>query len=163
MKNYKKHLETLNFHDSDIQSISIEENDMFDRKLIVKIDYYNWEGNMEESDSWITKTLQITINHCVHLQFNAPNLMEDAFEILSEEFDLMYDDFVNKALKEKASSYFVNLNSKQLNNFLSLKFNLRNYGDSLFDETNGFIWIAGFNVHHEWLDESIVNKKHISI
>lgn len=163
MNNYREHLDKLNFHDSRIESITIEDSDLFDRKLIVKIDYYNWEGNTDESDSWITKTLQITINHCVHLQFNFPNLIEDAFEIVSEEFDLKYDSFINKAIAEKDKSYFVNLKSKQLDNFLSLKLNINNYGDSLFNESVGFIWIAGFNVNHEWLEQSVVDKKHISI
>jgi hypothetical protein len=161
IKNYKELIEDLYFHDSYIESIKMEGGDMFDRKLTLIIDYYNWEGNSEESENWTTKTLHLTINHCVHFQVNAPNLMEDTFEIMSTEYDLMYDEFVKKALAERSQSYFNNLRSKALNNFLSIKFNTNNYADSLFNDSAGSIWIAGFNVTHEWKDEIIKCKKHI--
>lgn len=163
MENYRKYLDNLDFHDSNIDTILIEDGDLFDRKISIKIDYYNWEGNNEDSESWITRTLQITINHCVHFQINAPNLIEHPFEIMSEEYDLMYDSFIKKAIEEKDKSYFIYLKSKQLDNFLSVKFNTNNYADSLFDESSGFIWLAGFNVTHEWLDQTIGSKKHIAI
>lgn len=163
MKNYKEELENLDFHDSNITSILIEDGDMFDRKITMNIDYYNWEGNTEDSDTWITKTLQLTIYHGVHFQINAPNLIEDTFEIISEEYDLMYDSFIKKALEEKDISYFKNLKSKQLDNFLSIKFNTRNYATSLFNEPSGFIWVAGFNVKHEWLNHTMEGKKHITV
>jgi hypothetical protein len=163
MLNYKELLDDLDFHDSHIESILIEDADYFDRKLVVLIDYYNWEGNTEESEQWETKTLKIIINHCVHLQINAPNLMEDTFEIVDQEFDIKYNEFVDKAFDEKSKSYFVHLKSKELLNFLSLKFHTRNYSDSLFGEHAGFIWIAGFNVTHEWIDTKQTSKKHIAI
>lgn len=163
MINYRGEIDNLNFHDSRIVSILFEEGDMFDRKLVMIIEYYNWEGNTEDSGLWVTKTLKLTINHCVHLQINVPNLMEDTFEILSEEYDLEYDSFINKALKEKEKSYFSYLKYKELDSFLSLKFNTNNCADSLFNEPAGFIWIAGFNVNHEWLGQVIEDKKHISI
>ena len=68
MHNYKDQLIKLNFHDSSINSITIEPGDMFDRKVTIMIDYYNWEGNNKDSEQWIFKTLQLTINHCVHCQ-----------------------------------------------------------------------------------------------
>ena len=161
MHNYKDQLINLNFHDSSINSITIEPGDLFDRKVTIMIDYYNWEGNNKDSEKWIFKTLQLTINHCVHCQINAPNLMEDTFEIMSEEFDLMHDEFIEKAQQEMEKSYFVNLRSKQLDNFLSIKFNTDNYAKSLFGENAGFIWLAGFNVEHTWLGESIGSPIHI--
>lgn len=163
MINYKKHIENLDFHDSNIESIKIEDGDYFDRKLTITIDYYNWEGNSEDSENWTTKTLRLIINHCVHLQLNAPNLMEDTFEIMSQEYDLKYDEFVKKAEEEKSESFFNYLRSKQLDNFLSLKFNTNNYADSLFNDSAGFIWIAGFNITHEWVDQKVANKKHIPV
>lgn len=163
MTNYKQYIEDLYFHDSHIESITIEDGDYFDRKLTLMIDYYNWEGNSEESDKWVSKTLKLVINHCVHLQLNAPNLVEDTFEIKDHEYDLKYDDFVNKALMEKNSSYFHHLKAKQLSNFLSLKFITNNFADSLFEEPVGFVWIAGFNVSHEWIESQEVPKKHIAI
>lgn len=163
MNNYRKHLDDLNFHDSNIESIIFENGDSSDRKLTITIDYYNWENNTEDSNTWTTRTLKLIINHCVHLQINTPNLVEDTFEIMSEEYDLLYDTFVNKAMEEKSKSFYHYLKSKQLDNFLSLKFNVNNYSDSLFNETAGFIWIAGFNVQHEWLDKSIGAKKHIAV
>lgn len=163
MKNYKEYLDELDFHDSNIESILIEDGELFDRKVTIKIDYYNWEGNNEDTETWITKTLQLTINHCVHFQLNAPNLVEDTFEIASEEYDLMYDSFIKKAQEEKDKSFFIYLKSKQLDNFLSIKFNMNNYADSLFNEPAGFIWIAGFNVKHEWLNQTSGNKKHIAV
>lgn len=163
MINYKEFIDNLNFHDSNIESVKIEDGDYFDRKLSVTIDYYNWEGNSENSDVWTTKTLRLIINQCVHFQLNAPNLIEDSFEIMDHEFDLKYDEFIEKAIKEKSESYFINLRAKSLNNFLSLKFYTNNYADSLFNETAGFIWIAGFNVTHEWIEQKEVAKKHIAI
>ncbi len=163
MINYKKHIENLNFHDSNIESIKIEDCDYFDRKLTLRINYYNWEGNSEDSDTWTTKTLLLIINHCVNLQMNAPNLMEDTFEIMSEEYDLKYNEFVKRAEEEKKRSYFNHLKSKELKNFLSIKFNTNNFGDSIFNESAGFIWIAGFNVQHEWIEEKVANKKHIAV
>ena len=163
MLNYREQLNELDFHDSNIESMYIEDADYFDRRLTVLIDYYNWEGNKEESDIWKTKVLKITINHCVHLQLNAPNLMEDTFEIVDHEFDVKFNEFIEKAIEEKGKSYFVHLKSKELSNFLSLKFYTRNYADSLFDEHAGFIWIAGFNVTHEWIDAKETVKKHIAI
>jgi hypothetical protein len=163
MNNYREKLDNLYFHDSSIESILIEDGDLFDRRITIIIKYYNWEGNTENSETWIQKTLQLTINHGVHLQVNAPNLMEHPFEIMSEEYDIMYDSFIKKALEEKNNSYYIHLRSKQLDNFLSVKFNTNNYADSLFNESAGFIWIAGFNVEHEWLDQTIESKKHISI
>ncbi|NOQ71929.1 MAG: hypothetical protein GQ574_08005 [Crocinitomix sp.] len=159
--NYKTYIENLDFHDSNIESIKIE--DYFDRKLTITIDYYNWEGNSEDGEDWTTKTLLLTINHCVNLQMNAPNLMEDTFGIISQEYDLKYDEFLKKAEEEKSQSYFKNLKSKKRENSLSLKFNTKNYANSLFDEPAGFIWIAGFNVKHEWIDQEVVNKKHITV
>lgn len=163
MKNYKEYIDELDFHDSNIESILIEDGELFDRKVTIKIDYYNWEGNNEDAETWITKTLQITFNHCVHFQLNAPNLVEDTFEIISEEYDLMYDSFIIKAQAEKEKSFFIYLKSKQLDNFLSIKFNMNNYANSLFNEPVGFIWIAGFNVKHEWLNQTSGHKKHIAV
>ena len=94
---------------------------------------------------------------------NAPNLMEDTFEIMSEEYDLKYNEFVKRAEEEKKRSYFNHLKSKELKNFLSIKFNTNNFGDSIFNESAGFIWIAGFNVQHEWIEEKVANKKHIAV
>ncbi len=162
MINYKQEIEDLYFHDSSIESIQFEEGDLFDRKLTVLIDYYNWEGNSEDAENWTAKTLKLVICHCVHLQINAPNLMEDTFEIMSEEYDLEYDAFIKKALDEQSKSYFNYLRSKPLENFLSLKFTTRNFANSLFNEPAGFIWIAGFNVSHEWIDEKTTGKKHIT-
>lgn len=163
MFNYKENIEDLYFHDSNIISLKLEDGDFFQRKLTVLINYYNWEGNKEEKETWTTKTLVLNINHCVHLQVNAPNLMEDTFEIMSHEFDEKYQYFLEKAQKEQSESYFINLRKKKLKNFLSLKFKTNNYGDSHTGETAGFIWLAGFNVSHEWLEDKIVGKKHISI
>lgn len=163
MLNYREQIDNLVFHDSHIDSILIEDSDNFNRRVTLIIDYYNWEGNSEKSEHWETKTLKIIINHCVHLQINAPNLMEDIFEIVDHEFDIKYNEFIDKAFHEKNKSYFVHLKSKELLNFLSLKFYTRNYADSLFDEHAGFIWLAGFNVTHEWMDTKQSSKKHIAI
>lgn len=57
MKNYREKLDNLNFHDSSIESILIEDGDLFDRRITIKIHYYNWEGNTKSSETWIQKTL----------------------------------------------------------------------------------------------------------
>ena len=75
MYNYKEKIENLYFHDSNIQQIQILSSENFDRKLILDIEYYNWENNSESSDNWTTRILQLKIDHCVHFQINAPNLM----------------------------------------------------------------------------------------
>lgn len=161
MLNYREQLNELNFHDSNITHFSLEEGDLFDRKLTLFIDYYNWEGNPEGSENWETKTLKLTIDHCVHLQINAPNLMEDTFQIMDHEFDVLKNAFIAKALEEQDKSFFVNLKAKPLTNFLSLKLHTNNFADSLFNEDTGFIWFAGFNVSHEWLGSRQTRPKHV--
>ncbi len=162
IENYKHHLENLNFHDSLIDSISFKSGDLFDRTTTLVIDYYNWEGNSEEGDEWVTKKLVLELAHTVHLEINAPNLAEDCFEIGSCEYDELFNEFVKKTEAEKTDSYYIYLQKKSFDNFLSIKFNIQNYSESLFGKPSGFIWIAGFNVAHKWLHETqIQGKKHI--
>ncbi|MGB4930254.1 MAG: hypothetical protein WBP43_09795, partial [Chitinophagales bacterium] len=68
MENFNLILDKLNFHDSTIISVNLDETG----SLIVLIDYYNWEGNEDSDDKWITKKLILKVTNCLHLRFHSP-------------------------------------------------------------------------------------------
>ena len=154
MKNYKTILEELNFHDSNIESFKIF-NENGNRKAIIKINYYNWEGNQNESENWKWRKLMISFEHLVHFVFNAPDLDDNAFEIMETEFDIGIEKLIEleKKKKDKFSQYKSHL-LDQHENYLSIKFMTSNWGDSFIGENSGYILIIGCGIRLEWNDDN---------
>jgi hypothetical protein len=161
MKNYADRLRQLDFHDSTIQSIALRNEDFLDRHLSLVIDYYNWENNSEHSDHWTWRVLEIEVRHLVHIEFNVPNLVEDAFGILEVEFGELFDELVRDSIAQRDQSYFKYLREKELTDFLSMKFLINNFGESAVSSGAGYIWIAGFNARHTWIGEWTGRPTHI--
>ncbi|MGB4931394.1 MAG: hypothetical protein WBP43_15560, partial [Chitinophagales bacterium] len=69
MENFNLILDQLNFHDSDIISVNLDETGC----LNVLIDYYNWEGNELHTETWKYKKLILKVEYCLHLRFNSPS------------------------------------------------------------------------------------------
>lgn len=161
MNNYKNNLENLNFHDSSIISIKLSDDDNNNRKISLLIHYYNWEENSKKND-WKYKILRLNFKNMVHFQYNAPNLVKHSFEILDVEYNPEFNEFLVKAEKDKKALNIHAIKSLKLDNFLSIKYLTTNFDNSLFNDLAGYIWIAGFNVQHEWVEDNLIGKKLIS-
>ncbi|MFZ1635933.1 MAG: hypothetical protein WAT43_18760 [Chitinophagales bacterium] len=155
MENFNLILDKLNFHDSTIISVNLDETG----SLIVLIDYYNWEGNEDSDDKWITKKLILKVTNCLHLRFHSPGLGAFDTEIHSHEclelFDLIIKELPN---------YLKELNEDKKENAIAIRFLTHSYGEEIFGENFGFLEIAGLNASITWEEPDYLSSpKHISI
>ncbi len=164
-RNYKYILENFNFHDSEISSINITHLDNGDRKLELIIDYYNWEGNKENSGSqWEWKKLKLVVDYLAIFEWNAPDYINnfDASIILQATYDKQLDDLYN--LECTKAKKYKNYVSPVFNrdNFLSVEFLLNSFEDGLLNDT-GYIRIIGSNINYEWINSTKSGQLHIPI
>ncbi|WP_336776830.1 hypothetical protein [Paenibacillus sp. MMO-58] len=163
-KNYKDKLGNLYFHDSEITSIELISNDQFNRKCIVIIDYYNWEGNKENSGIWVWKKLKFTMNFVAHFDWNAPDFVNQSFTIYDTEFDLLLDelDLKEQSKKKRYTGYKSPLFNDEVE-YLSIKFVLNNFEVGIKSD-DGYLYLIGSDIHMEWLDEDRrIGQIHIPI
>lgn len=140
MKNFNENLDELNFHDSDIKSVCLTEDGI----LRVKIHYYNWEGNKFESQKWISKKLLLEVEHCIHLRYSSPGLSNEDLEIQKHESLEKHSELIEQLDNYQAKRQF------KFNNTIAVRFLTHSYGEPVFDESIGFLEIAGFNAKLIW-------------
>jgi hypothetical protein len=155
MFDFNTELEKLNFHDSNIRSFSLENADRFYRKAIIDIDYYNWENNEEGVDNWKWKRLLLKVDHCFHIRFITPDLIEHGFEIMDIECLKNHDKIIAEYNLKKPKIYINILKEREFNNSIAVRFLTNCYGNNLFGSEHGFLEIAGFDASIEWSDEDI--------
>jgi hypothetical protein len=155
MENFNLIIEKLNFHDSTIISVNLDETGC----LIVLIDYYNWEGNEDSDDTWTTKKLILKVTNCLHLRFHSPGLGAFDTEINSHECLELFD-LINKEIPY----YLKELKEDKKENAIAIRFLTHSYGEAIFGENFGFLEIAGLNASINWLEpDRIGSPKHIPI
>jgi len=164
MLNFNDEINKYYFHDSQIDFVSIQPGDGLLRNLKIDINYYNWEGNKENQGEWKWKRLILTVEHCFLLRFEFPDLIEGGFEISHVELKNDYES-IQKFLKEKKPKIYYNvLKNKEFKNWLSVKFYTHDcYGDPIYGETTGYLWIAGFDAKIELNDSDITGQIHIPV
>ena len=86
----QEELQSLNFHDSALGTVSIKFSSGNARSCSLLIDYYDWEGNskrrqLQPAAQWAWKRLKITFGYLAHIEFNAPDLVNRAQDIDSLE------------------------------------------------------------------------------
>ncbi|SLK12948.1 hypothetical protein SAMN06272722_10821 [Paenibacillus sp. RU5A] len=164
LRNYKEKLENLYFHDSEITSIELISNEQFNRKCMVMIDYYNWEGNKENSGLWVWKKLKLTIDFIAHFEWNAPDFINQSFTIYDAEFDLSLDELEEKekSKKKKYPGYKSPLFNDGVD-YLSIKFMLNNFEEGIKSD-EGYLYLIGSDITTEWMDEDKrIGQIHIPI
>lgn len=152
MENFNLKIDNLDFHDSFIESVGLSELGI----LKIKIHYYNWEGNKSESKKWTTKNLTIEVEHCLHLKFSSPGLWNEDQEIQKHISLDKHSEIITQLenYKKKRNSNFKNT--------IALKFSTHSYGEPLFNESIGFLEIAGLNAKLIWSEtETIGSPIHI--
>lgn len=155
MENFNLILDQLNFHDSDIISVNLDET----RCLNVLIDYYNWEGNELHTETWKYKKLILKVEYCLHLRFNSPSLNGFETEIRSHEHMDLFD-----AIKTEIPNYISQLKVDKIDNVVAIRFLTQSFGEAIFGETNGFLEIAGLNASITWQERGgLGSPKHISV
>jgi hypothetical protein len=163
-KNYKGKFENLYFHDSEIISIELTADDQSNRKCIVLIDYYNWEGNKENSGLWTWKKLKLTFNFIAHFEWNAPDLINNSFTIYDSEFDLFLDELEEKE-KSRINRY-PGYKSQLFNDnveYLSIKFILDNFEEGIKSD-EGHLILVGSDIEIEWIEgDQRIGQIHIPI
>jgi hypothetical protein len=170
MNNFNETLDMYNFHDSLVNSIVFEPcTDEGLRKLVIDIDYYNWEGNDESNDTWTKKKLLFKIEHCILLRYEFPNLMSrhgseiNDIELKNDDVERI-NNFHNKFKTDKCYNDFPD---KEFENCFSVKFHTHSsyapYGEKIFEETGGYLWVAGFNGKIESVDSYEAQKSHIGV
>jgi hypothetical protein len=152
LANFNKEFDKLNFHDSYIENINFSDEGL----LRIRIHYYNWEGNKNDAEQWVTKNLTIEIEHCLHFKFSSPGLSLDDQEIYDHEcFDL------HMKLAEQIDNFKKNRKSVY-SNTIAVKFLTHSYGEPVFNESTGFFEIGGLNARLIWSDNNeIVAPIHI--
>ena len=140
MNNTNLVFEDLNFHDSFIDSLAMNEEGI----LKIKIHYYNWEGNEFTADTWKTKNLTIEVEHCIHLKFSSPGLSMSDQEIQHHESLSKHSEIIDqiKIFEENRKCKFENT--------IAIRFLTHSYGKSIFKETQGFLEIGGLNATLSW-------------
>ena len=79
-------LQSLDFHDSALSTVSIQFSDGNTRSCTLLIDYYDWEGNSQRRElnpaaEWAWRRLQITFGYLAHIEFSAPDFVNRAQDI----------------------------------------------------------------------------------
>ena len=148
--NYKTEIEKLHFHDSEIESLTMDAN----RRCELVINYYNWEGNKENSDKWEWKKLRINFAFIAVFEWNAPDLLNRYSAILETKYDegieKLYQIEMNR--KQKYCKYESPLFDKA-SNYLSITFYISNFDEGL-REDYGYLRLIGADVSIEWLEDS---------
>lgn len=162
-KNLKHIFNQFYFHDSHIENIEIISKNVNERKCIIILNYYNWEENTSKSSKWKWKKMKIIFNFLSNIEWNIPDFLHNKIEIVDVEFDIN----IKKLLKieNNKKQEFKNYKSPLFDNdngYLSIKFNICNYGESLTTDS-GYILLIGSDVKYEWInDENLEGKIHIS-
>ena len=163
MENYNTEIQKYNFHDSRIDFIHFEQGDTLSRRLVIQMQYYNWEDNIENNTEWNWKVLKLSIDHCFLLRYEFPDIIENGFEISHIETQDDFELIQNAYFKKKPNIYFNILKDKIFRNCMSIKFFTHDgFGDPIFGENIGFLWVAGFDANIELSDSDITGKIHIS-
>jgi len=154
MKNLNFDIDQIDFHDSFIKSAVLDDFGV----LTIHINYYNWEGNAKDSDNWKTKTLTIKVEHCLQFKFCSPGLWENDWEIQNHESLDKHEEIID-SLKE-----FEEQRNTKFDNSIAVRFYTHSYGKAIFNETQGFLEIAGLNAQLIWKENETVGKpKHIPV
>ena len=149
MNTIKDQLEQLNFHDSEIERITLESP----RKCSITINYYNWEGNDGGQKPWKWKKLKITFDFLAIIEWNAPDLINSPATILDTRFDDKIDELIDieQEKKKKYKSYRSPLFG-QGEDCVSITFILSSFDDWL-NEDGGYLRLIGSRANIQWLSE----------
>lgn len=148
-------LSALNFHDSELKSVTLTFGEKTERSCVVEVNYYDWEGNsqrraVDSKSEWVTRRIRITFGFVAHIEFSAPDLVNrpNALDEVQlgwglEAFEQKYADFKRQFPR---GSYPLFQDGSEVVSFRALTQN----ND---DERDGYIWVVGTNVRLENLAE----------
>lgn len=161
MQDFNRIISGLYFHDSTIEHIVFENAEGLLRKLEVVISYYNWEGNSEDARVWNWKRMLLKVEHCFHLRYIFPDLIQDGDEISDMVLLDKHDQIIEEYNRLKPKIYFDVLKEKEFENTISVRFNTHCYGENIFGESAGYLEICGFNASIEWQHTDLTGQIHI--